>query len=73
MPFKRPSFLIAIPALLCAAAPAFAHHQFGVEFDANKCTNLNRGSAEFLQLADGGIRVVGQNVERGLTPDKLHF
>jgi Family of unknown function (DUF6152) len=143
MPFRRPSFLIAVPALLCAAAPAFAHHQFGVEFDANKCTNLKsltgidwenlhayfhmdmtnsggraqswglemitpnalkrngttrqdfldnvgkpvsaracpakaggtqyRGSAEFLQLADGEIRVVGQNVERGLTPDKLHF
>jgi uncharacterized protein DUF6152 len=144
MRFKLSSFLVAVFALVGLAVPAFAHHQFGVEFDASKCTNLKgtltgidwenphayfrmdvtdsngktqswslemitpnalkrngttrqdfldnvgkpvsaracpakaggtqyRGSAEFLQLADGEIRVVGQNVERGLTPDKLHF
>jgi hypothetical protein len=68
-----PSFLAAIFALVGMALPAFARHQFDVEFDASKHTNLERGSAEFLQLGDGEIRVVGQNVERGLTPDKLHF
>lgn len=31
-----------------------------------------RGSAEFLKLADGVLRIVGQNVE-GLTPEQLHF
>jgi hypothetical protein len=136
--------LTAVCVLMGAAAPVFAHHQFGVEFDASKCANMKgtltgvdwenphayfymditgadgkknnwrfemitpnalkrngttrqdfldnvgkpaearacpakaggtqfRGSAEFLQLADGQIRVVGQNVERGLTPDQLHF
>jgi uncharacterized protein DUF6152 len=136
--------LVAVCAVLGAAGPVFAHHQFGVEFDAKKCMNLKgtltaidwenphayfhmdvkdtdgkteswrlemitpnalkrngttrqdfldnvgkpvaaracptkaggtqyKGSAEFLQLADGQIRVVGQNVERGLTPDQLHF
>ena len=135
--------LVAV-CVLGAAGPAFAHHQFGVEFDASKCANMKgtltaidwenphayfhmdikdasgathdwrfemitpnalkrngtsrqdflanvgkpvsaracpakaggtqyRASAEFLQLADGQIRVVGQNVERGLTPDQLHF
>jgi len=144
MRVKLPGVLMAVFALLGAAAPAFAHHQFGVEFDASKCTNMKgtltgidwenphayfhmdvkdaegktqawslemitpnalkrngttrqdfldnvgkpiaaracpakaggtqyRGSAEFLQLADGQIRIVGQNVERGLTPDQLHF
>jgi hypothetical protein len=144
MRFKLPRFLIAILALLGVAVPAFAHHQFGVEFDASKCTNLKgtltgidwenphayfhmdvkdaggktqswslemiipnalkrngttrqdflenigkpisaracpakaggtqyRGSSEFLELADGQIRIVGQNVERGLTPEQLHF
>lgn len=134
----------AVLVLFGAALPVFAHHQFGVEFDASKCANMKgiltgidwenphayfhmdikgpdgktqswrlemitpnalkrngttrqdfldnvgkpvaaracpakaggteyRGSAEFLQLADGQIRVVGQNVERGLTPDQLHF
>jgi hypothetical protein len=136
--------LVAVFVLLGATGPVFAHHQFGVEFDATKCANMKgtltaidwenphayfhmdikdasgamhswrfemitpnalkrngttrqdfldnvgkpisaracpakaggtqfRGSAEFLQLADGQIRVVGQNVERGLTPDQLHF
>jgi hypothetical protein len=129
--------------LLCSAAPAFAHHGFGVEFDKNKCMDLHgtltgldwenphaylhmdvkdasgktvswslemitplgmkrsgttredfannmgkpiaaracptkaggteyRGTAEFLKLADGVLRIVGQNVE-GLTPEQLHF
>ena len=31
-----------------------------------------RGTAEFLRLADGILRIVGQNVE-GLTPEQLHF
>lgn len=31
-----------------------------------------RGAAEFLQLADGLFRIVGQNVER-LRPEQLHF
>ena len=31
-----------------------------------------RGTAEFLKLADGILRIVGQNVE-GLTPEQLHF
>ncbi len=144
MRVKFPGVLLAVFTLLSGGIPAFAHHQFGVEFDASKCTNLKgtlagidwenphayfhmdvkdadgkteswslemitpnalkrngttrqdflenvgkpisaracpakaggtqyRGSAEFLQLSDGLIRVVGQNVERGLTPDQLHF
>lgn len=144
MRFRLSGVLAAVCVLLGAAAPTFAHHQFGVEFDASKCANMKgtltgvdwenphayfymditgtdgktnnwrfemitpnalkrngttrqdfldnvgkpaearacptkaggtayRGSAEFLQLADGQIRVVGQNVERGLTPDQLHF
>ena len=32
----------------------------------------HRGTAEFIQLADGLLRVTGQNVEN-LTPDKLHW
>lgn len=31
-----------------------------------------RGTAEFLKLPDGLLRIVGQNVE-GLTPEQLHF
>jgi hypothetical protein len=144
MRVRGSGILAAVCVLLGAALPVFAHHQFGVEFDAAKCTNLKgtltaidwenphayfhmdvkdadgktnnwrlemitpnalkrngttrqdfldsvgkpvaaracptkaggtmyKGSAEFLQLADGEIRVVGQNVERGLSPDKLHF
>ena len=144
MRIRLSGVLAGIFVLLGASGSAFAHHQFGVEFDASKCTNLKgtltgidwenphayfhmdvkgadgqtepwslemitpnalkrngttrqdflenvgkpvaaracpakaggtqyRGSAEFLQLADGQIRIVGQNVERGLTPDKLHF
>jgi len=31
-----------------------------------------RGTAEFLKLADGQLRVVGQNIEN-LTPEQIHF
>jgi hypothetical protein len=31
-----------------------------------------RGSAEFLELADGQVRIVGQLVEK-ITPDQFHF
>ena len=31
-----------------------------------------RGTAEFIKLSDGVLRIVGQNVE-GLTPEQLHF
>ncbi len=41
MRMKLPGVLMAVFALLGAAAPpAFAHHQFGVEFDAKKCMDL---------------------------------
>jgi hypothetical protein len=33
----------------------------------------NRGAAEFIKLADGVIRIVGQVVEREMTPEKLSF
>ena len=33
----------------------------------------NRASAEFIKMADGLIRIVGQVVERGMTPDQLSF
>jgi hypothetical protein len=33
---------------------------------------LYRGSAEFLQLADGQLRIVGQLVEK-VTPEQFHF
>ena len=31
-----------------------------------------RGTAEFIKLADGQLRVVGQNIEN-LTPEQIHF
>ena len=37
------------------------------EFGANK------GAAEYIKLSDGLIRIVGQVVERDLTPEKLSF
>lgn len=40
MRMKLPGVLMAVFALLGAEAPAFAHHQFGVEFDAKKCMDL---------------------------------
>jgi hypothetical protein len=33
----------------------------------------NRGSAEYIKLADGIIRIVGQLPERDITPEKLSF
>jgi hypothetical protein len=33
----------------------------------------NKGAAEYIKLADGLIRIVGQVVERDLTPEKLSF
>ena len=33
----------------------------------------NRGAAEFIKLSDGVIRIVGQVVERDMTPEKLSF
>lgn len=33
----------------------------------------NRGAAEYIKLADGLIRIVGQVVERNMTPEKLSF
>ena len=143
MRVKIRSELMAVFALLSAVVPAFAHHAFAVEFDANKCLDLKgtltgvdwenphayihvdvkdangmtvswsletvtpnalkrngstrqdflnnvgkpivvracppkaggtqyRGAAEFLKLADGLFRIVGQNVEH-LRPEQLHF
>jgi hypothetical protein len=140
---KLPGVLIAAFALIVAAAPAFAHHGFSVEFDKDKCMDLTgllsgldwenphayfdmsvkeasgkmvtwhlemitpnalkrngttrqdfltnmgksvsaracptkaggtpyRGTAEFIKLADGQLRVTGQNIEN-LTPPQIHF
>jgi hypothetical protein len=33
----------------------------------------NRGAAEYIKLADGVIRIVGQIPERDITPEKLSF
>jgi hypothetical protein len=46
----------------CAARPG----AFSVD-------GTNRGAAEYIKLADGVIRIVGQVVERDLTPEKLSF
>jgi hypothetical protein len=35
-----PGVVMAALALVAAAAPAFAHHGFNVEFDKNKCMDL---------------------------------
>ena len=37
---RRSGILMAIWGLLLAAVPAFAHHGFSVEYDANKCTDM---------------------------------
>jgi hypothetical protein len=143
MKWMLPGALLAAVALFGTSAPTFAHHGFGVEFDASKCMDLKgtltdidwenphayvhldvkgtdgktepwrlemitpnalkrngttrqdflsnmgkpmaaracpakaggtqyRGAAEFIELADGQIRVTGQLVEK-ITPDKFHF
>jgi hypothetical protein len=45
-------------ARICVARPSFG---------------ANRGAAEYIKLADGLIRVVGQLPEPGISPDKLSF
>jgi len=40
---------------------------------AFQADGTNRGAAEFIKLADGVIRIVGQVVERDMTPEKLSF
>ena len=40
---------------------------------AREGAGQNRGAAEFIKLADGLIRIVGQVVEREMTPEKLSF
>ena len=40
---------------------------------AREGAGQNRGAAEYIKLADGLIRIVGQVVERDLTPQKLSF
>ncbi len=38
-----------------------------------KVNGDERGAAEYIKLADGILRIVGQIPERGMTPDKLNF
>jgi hypothetical protein len=40
---------------------------------AREGAGQNRGAAEYIKLADGLIRIVGQVVERDMTPEKLSF
>jgi hypothetical protein len=40
MRVKLPGVLMTVLTLLGAAVPAFAHHGFGVEFDANNCLDV---------------------------------
>lgn len=40
---------------------------------AREGAGQNRGAAEYIKLADGLIRIVGQVVERDITPEKLSF
>lgn len=40
---------------------------------AREGAGQDRGAAEYIKLADGLIRIVGQVVERDLTPEKLSF
>jgi hypothetical protein len=49
-------------ARACAARPG----AFSID-------GTNRGAAEFIKLSDGVIRIVGQVVERNMTPEKLSF
>jgi hypothetical protein len=50
------------------ACPAKTNAENGSENSAEK-----RGGAEYIKLADGILRIVGQLPERGMTPDKLSF
>jgi len=49
----------------------------GKEMHARACPAKiggdSRGAAEYIKLADGILRIVGQIPERGMTPDKLNF
>jgi hypothetical protein len=51
----------------------------GKEMDARACPAKvapeegQRGAAEYIKLADGILRIVGQLPERNITPDKLNF
>jgi hypothetical protein len=38
-----------------------------------KINGDSRGAAEYIKLADGILRIVGQIPERNMTPDKLNF
>jgi hypothetical protein len=38
-----------------------------------KVNGHERGAAEYIKLADGILRIVGQIPERDMTPDKLNF
>ena len=40
---------------------------------AREGAGQNRGAAEYIKLADGLIRIVGQLPERDISPDKLSF
>jgi hypothetical protein len=40
---------------------------------ATVATEDQRGAAEYIKLADGILRIVGQIPERDMTPDKLNF
>jgi hypothetical protein len=40
---------------------------------AREGMGVNRGAAEYIKMADGLIRIVGQVVERDLPPEKLSF
>lgn len=40
---------------------------------AREGAGKNRGAAEYIKLADGLIRIVGQVVEREISPEKLSF
>jgi hypothetical protein len=48
----------------------------GKEMNARACPAKvggdSRGAAEYIKLADGILRIVGQIPERGMTPDKLN-
>ena len=49
----------------------------GKEMHARACPAKvggdSRGAAEYIKLADGILRIVGQIPERNMTPDKLNF